>query len=236
MPVKPLPQSEVAQCMITGLIPHLSANQHKSARSWERNGHVGHLALNMIKKEWVVGALVDSQDKKRRERDFYPVTIVFGGDAHVKEEARRLIASSDEFRRYTMLMPNSTRDLVERLQGMYPLVPLGRTGWTDSIQPGCECDFHVHAAEQFPGRAAWCVHSAALMIKLAYQVEYNSGQLAGLHGFDLNDLSKYIPAEKVTTYINLMESDSEDEPIGDYYYRHKFKKMKNKGKAYAPVE
>ena len=70
------------------------------------------------------------------------------------------------------------------------LAPHPPSGWFefDIVRPTCECAWHKNlVAAQTLGvsRPVWCVHTAALMVELAWQVESDPLLLALLNGFEL---------------------------------------------------
>ena len=76
--------------------------------------------------------------------------------------------------------------LLDMLCSMYPLVPAHNHGWSSltGVRPECQCPWHLNESTRHR-RPVWCVHTGALMYRLAYQVNDSRDMLAGLHGFEL---------------------------------------------------
>ena len=183
---KGLPTEPLAFQMLQGLSPFLSTNQRENARSLEGNNHVSKpLDMWSDSSGWFVRAKVKSQDPNRRTgaEKTPTATIFFGGNNWMKDRAQVLLEETEEFKELQAEVPGAALRLVHKLHLLYPLVPAPGQGWSDKVVPGCICQEYRRQLGCHRVAPPWCVHSAALMYRLAYTQEDDPLFLVKLNHF-----------------------------------------------------
>lgn len=173
---KPLPADPLARQMIdslsmeTGLSPH----RRNEARRIER--------INMVSQ---IERLVPEDDSGTTCRAYvvqvvrgkateFECSIKFTGDGVAKDSAHEELKKSREWANYHSGLRKCAINMRAKLHELYPkLVPKKWEGWeSGDIVCTCSCDWHLRSAQDdtifWPD---WCVHTAALMYKMAYKVD-----------------------------------------------------------------
>ena len=131
---------------------------------------------------WQVRSQVDSQDKRSGVFQ-WPAAVTFGGNGATKGQVVHKLKQSEHW----PPQDQHQRDkLLDMLCSMYSPVPAHNHGWSSltGVRPECQCPWHLNESTRHR-RPVWCVHTGALMYRLAYQVNDSRDMLAGLHGFEL---------------------------------------------------
>ena len=119
--------------------------------------------------------------------------IFIGGNNQIKDQVQRQIEQTQAFTYFQSHVPESGARLLAELHQLYPLAPMDGSigGWFDYVVPTCTCQFYKEKDRDrqqgmYPPNQlqTWCVHTAAVMFKLAYMVQDNPIFLANLHGFE----------------------------------------------------
>ena len=220
--VKDLPTGFPAESMYTGLTGYLSSAQCGRARVLERNHHVGDLDIWSDSSGCFVRSRVDTQDPNRRAVKDYAVLLFFEAHKPVKITAVQAeLMQSTEWRECMEGTVGAKEKLLELLDDRFRVVPKPRDQWSKKLRPGCECPHWKYKKNSYAeGSPVHCVHTCALMLKLAYTVEQNPWLLAEIMGFYAPSMAVPVAAPAAafkSTRLNLMltsdEDDSEDELI-----------------------